>query len=673
MIGYFQALLDFVGQHPHLALALAFLVAMAEALPIIGLFVPSTVVLAGLGGLAGIGQVGFWPLFAATTLGATAGDAVGYWFGRVYHERLATVWPISRYPGLLDSGKRYFARHGGKSVMIGRFIPGIKSVVPAIAGMTGMSSIRFTVLNVTSAAVWTAAHILPGYSAGVVFAIAGTVSKRLAILLAIAVVVLLLAVWLTHQAVRFGVRTLPRLQAALTGWASAREGNLASAVLRLVAPDHTDFRLLAILLALFGGAIIGFVTIAEDVVTGEPGLQFDASASQFLQGLRTHWGDQIMIRATMLGDASVTIAVVSAVAAVLVLARRFRLAIAVVATLAVASVVAKGLKLAIRAPRPAEMFSGAEAFSFPSGHAISAATLYGALGLIVLLGAPGRPGRIFVALLACLVGVIAFSRVYLSAHWPSDVAAGVLFGAAATSGLALVFRRYPVSPAAAGGVVAAAAVALGLAGGWHIRQDFSAMEVIYAPPPPPAIVLAQSVRQGGWRDLPSARIDLDGETEEPLVLLWEGDPAQLAAALRDRGWRPPPDWSLTALNAFAVPGATAADLPALPSLHNGRRQIMTAVLPDDPGGRYVLRAWRIESRDASGPLQILAASIIRETITAPLGMLSLPMRTEEKHCDGPSLLLKLPGAVEVGPERLGADGACGGRLVIAGEKLSGAN
>src|SRR5258708_1584791 len=64
----------------------SFLVSAAEALPIIGLFSPSTVVLVGLGGLVGLGRVPFWPVFIATILGAAIGDAISYWAGRIYKE-----------------------------------------------------------------------------------------------------------------------------------------------------------------------------------------------------------------------------------------------------------------------------------------------------------------------------------------------------------------------------------------------------------------------------------------------------------------------------------------------------------------------------------------------------------------------------------------------------------
>lgn len=94
MTAYLQHLLNFIGFHPNLAIAAAFIVSAGEALPIIGLFSPSTVVLIGIGGLVGLGKVSFWPAFVATILGATIRDAISYWTGRIYKKRLLEIWPV---------------------------------------------------------------------------------------------------------------------------------------------------------------------------------------------------------------------------------------------------------------------------------------------------------------------------------------------------------------------------------------------------------------------------------------------------------------------------------------------------------------------------------------------------------------------------------------------------
>ena len=136
-----QPYLDYFSANPEWALVIIFLIAMGEALLIIGLFVPSTAVLVGAGVLVGTGHLSFWPVIIATAVGAIVGDQISYWAGRLFGERLKTLWPLNRYPQLVAKGEDFVREHGGKSIAIGRFVPGVKSVVPGIVGMFGMNQL----------------------------------------------------------------------------------------------------------------------------------------------------------------------------------------------------------------------------------------------------------------------------------------------------------------------------------------------------------------------------------------------------------------------------------------------------------------------------------------------------------------------------------------------------
>src|SRR3954451_4796530 len=193
---YLQPYLDFFSQHPAWAIVLIFLIAFGEALLIIGLFVPSTAVLIGAGMLVGTGHLRFWPVFLATLLGAVLGDQLSYWAGRLYGERLKTMWPLNRYPGLVARGEGFVRDHGGKSIAIGRFVPGVKAVVPGIVGMFRMYQIWFAAINVISGVVWTASHVFPGMLLGQGLAVAGELSGRLVVALLILLVLIAVTGWI---------------------------------------------------------------------------------------------------------------------------------------------------------------------------------------------------------------------------------------------------------------------------------------------------------------------------------------------------------------------------------------------------------------------------------------------------------------------------------------------
>ena len=141
---------------------LVFLVCVGEAVFILGLLVPSLPILLLVGGLITELKLDFWPIFFAATLGGIVGDAISYWIGFFLKDRIKTVWPFKNYLPLIARGEVFFQRHGGKAIFIGRFITGLKAVVPGIAGMLGMNWGYVTLINTISAFIWAASHILPG-------------------------------------------------------------------------------------------------------------------------------------------------------------------------------------------------------------------------------------------------------------------------------------------------------------------------------------------------------------------------------------------------------------------------------------------------------------------------------------------------------------------------------
>lgn len=141
---------------------LVFLVCVGEAVFILGLLVPSLPILLLVGGLITTQNLNFWPIFLAASLGGIVGDAISYWIGFLLKDRIKTMWPFTNYLPLIARGEDFFTKHGGKAIFIGRFITGLKAVVPGIAGMLGMKWAYFTIINVISAFIWAASHILPG-------------------------------------------------------------------------------------------------------------------------------------------------------------------------------------------------------------------------------------------------------------------------------------------------------------------------------------------------------------------------------------------------------------------------------------------------------------------------------------------------------------------------------
>ena len=130
-----------------------------------GLPIPAVPVLLAAGALAGAGKMN---LALAVVLGVTAcllGDLLWYYLGRRRGAQVLTVLcRISLEPdSCVRRTEDFFVRHGTRSLIWAKFIPGLSTVTPALAGIFGVSVERFMLYNSLGALLWTAAFVMPGY------------------------------------------------------------------------------------------------------------------------------------------------------------------------------------------------------------------------------------------------------------------------------------------------------------------------------------------------------------------------------------------------------------------------------------------------------------------------------------------------------------------------------
>jgi membrane protein DedA with SNARE-associated domain len=161
-----QPLLDLIRAHSDWGGLVMFLTAFGESFAFLSLAFPGTTVLIAAGTLMAAGTLPYGPVLIGAVVGAVLGDSVSYWIGRRFGSGIARLWPFSRNPELLPQGIRFFERHGGKSVFIGRFFGPIRAVIPLAAGVMLMPRGRFWVANVTSAIVWAPMLLLVGDAVG---------------------------------------------------------------------------------------------------------------------------------------------------------------------------------------------------------------------------------------------------------------------------------------------------------------------------------------------------------------------------------------------------------------------------------------------------------------------------------------------------------------------------
>ncbi|HTO40813.1 MAG TPA: DedA family protein [Rhizomicrobium sp.] len=155
--------ISFVQANQAWAAPIAFAAAFGESLALLSLLVPGTIMLIGMGAIIGASDLPFWPVWFAAACGAALGDWVSYWIGLRFENRIAHIWPLSRYPHLLPKAHAFFQTWGTLGVFSGRFLGPLRAFVPLVAGISEMPLRLFQMANVTSALLW--AFVLLGGSA----------------------------------------------------------------------------------------------------------------------------------------------------------------------------------------------------------------------------------------------------------------------------------------------------------------------------------------------------------------------------------------------------------------------------------------------------------------------------------------------------------------------------
>jgi membrane-associated protein len=129
-------------------------------------FLPGDSLLFAAGALSAIGSLDVWLLFLLLSAAAIAGDTVNYWAGAWIGPRAFSGEVPLLKKEYLDRTHRFYERHGGKTIILARFIPIIRTFAPFVAGIGAMNYARFISYNVIGGVAWVAAFTFFGYGCG---------------------------------------------------------------------------------------------------------------------------------------------------------------------------------------------------------------------------------------------------------------------------------------------------------------------------------------------------------------------------------------------------------------------------------------------------------------------------------------------------------------------------
>lgn len=585
-----QATIAWVNANPGWMILLVFVASLGESIFLFGLLIPGALLMFLAGAIVGTtGEPGLLVILAAGVAGALLGDGFSYWLGRRFRNDLRGMWPMSRYPKLIDRGERFFARHGGKSIIFGRFVGAVRPIVPTVAGTAGMKPVNFVIVDIIAALGWAPTYIVPGVVFAASLDLAAAVASRLVVVILVVAISVWLAIWVSRWTVQWLAGHTEELTTALLDWSARhrRLGRLGSSLTDPRQPETPGLAILAAILLVAGWLSLTLLWHGD---SPQPNA-LDAFIYQILSDLRTSGVDVIAVALAQLGAVEVYLPLTLAVLIGLLSFERYFAAAHWAAAIGFAAIVALGVNLAMDIPQPVDYYSAIPTGEYAGGHIILGTAVYGFLA--VLLSSRLKPAHRWWFYTPCLILIVlmALARLYLGAQWFSDTLIGVGLGLIWVALLTLGYRHrrrqsVPVAPLSVVALSALIAAAL-LQWNLSLEDDLRAYRHELAS----GSMTPAQWRSGGFADLPARLHDIEGRNTQPLNIQWAGQLTDIRARLRKAGWQKTHPLTATNTLLWLSKKPDMLHLPLLPQVHDGQYEALLMMRIDESGQAWVIRLW----------------------------------------------------------------------------------
>ncbi len=427
--------------------------AFLETGAFVGLVAPGeTVVMAG-GVVAGQGTIQLLPLigvvWACAVLGDTTSFYIGRRLGRRFLERHGPRFKITEER--LRQVESYFERHGGKTILIGRFIGLVRALAPFIAGSSGLTYRRFIPYSIVGTGLWATLFCTIGYlfwrSFDKVAHLVGQAIFGLGLTVGVVVGLVVayrrrreISDWFVAHEQHPLVRPLLAIGRPLYRRVVRPVRDVAMPYLRFafdrISPGSLGLELTT-LLAIAGVGIFVFVAYLAEIERNPGPTPFDTELLDLGDRIRNDMLVDVAELVTTLGAFPLVAALVVGTAVLLVVRKRYAEALVLVVGLALVYVSVNVTKDALGRERPGGAFVDTSGHAYPSGHA-AYATAWVAVAVALTRRLRFVTSGVLVFIALGIAAAIGISRVYLRAHWWSDVAGGWGLGAGIFALLAVV-------------------------------------------------------------------------------------------------------------------------------------------------------------------------------------------------------------------------------------------
>lgn len=641
-----QMVEQFFSAHQHAVGIITYFIVFCEAMAVIGVIVPGSIVMSAVGFLIGSAVIPAGSTFLWAIAGAITGDFLSYFLGIYFQDRIHRMWPFTRWPNLLTYSEKFFHNHGGKSVFLGRFVGPARAMVPMVAGMLKMPFSRFALAAIPSAAMWAVGYMVPGVLLG---ALSLELPAKVAAEYTFYALLVALGLWLSVWLIKHYCHQIWQMTDyyVMQSWKYCQKHERLSWIAKFLSdPKESDNHLQLMLVFLVVLLLVLFILTMHQLFISGVLVDISYVTYHLLRSIRFVVLDHIFLMITLFADLPLLL-ITSALVLFLLCWKKYKhVAIHWFSVVALSGGSLAIMKLFIYSPRPRDIlfdkytsslpvahiaigdvlreistlsFHNAYATlhnilhnvnssSFPSAHCTLGMALYGFLAVIIAREIKASKRYLVYYGTGIWVAMIAFSRIYLGAHWLIDVLGGLLLGSAILLMVTISYRRkhvyhFPVRKFISSVVGIFLAVWIG-----YSAVGFRKHLEEYALSWPRQVITFDQLAHEESVNMPLYRLNRLGRPIEALNVMYVGDLATISQALVKQGWESWP-MSLDFQEMIQSVATTSIihHLSIFPQLYHNKMVVLLLTKSTDRDDvALILRLWSsgVDLKGSDSPLWI---------------------------------------------------------------------
>ena len=592
---------SYIHNHHTIGVFIAAFISCLESLAIVGSIIPGSITMTIIGSLIGSGILSADITMLAIFIGGMLGDYISFWCGAYYKDDIKNFNLIKRYEKFFLWGEEFIQKQGTKSIVIGRFFGPMRSMIPMVAGILDMPRTKFILAAIPSVALWEICYLTPGIILGA-FAIElppHAAFKFILIVLS-SCILLTTIIWLIRRICIILSAKQHNLAARI--WEHLRHNK--KSLLRTYIADQTLGYLQLIkltyilLMSIIASSILYYLHYHNNI------LHMDLPIKTLMTNIYNPVVYKVMLAIGYLGDKFVIFPTIGIMLLYLTLKKenRLRLYLASITITAAATIgLTKQIFGKIRPMPEATIFL--ENFSFPSGHILLSTAILGFIMAIICNNKKAIERVSYYQLASLFLLLLAFARVYVDAHWLSDVLVSSIIGFIIASLYSFFYHRKHsttvIMPVIKVGCIAYAicwlfytAVFLNHDAAKHIPPTF-----------PTQYITSLEWQQNNKIDI--MRENIFGMPTQPLNIQWAGEKDDITQNMLTHNWQQQevePEFITRLINALSSPNFSLKPIFAQKYHHKPAAMIFSRHTEQDK--IIILKLWEsnIFIKDKAEPL-----------------------------------------------------------------------